>query len=149
MPARPLTFNLSLDDHECDDETPKQRVEDSDTRLMEMLAAQAAHREDGSSAGSEDSILADTKLSETKKKVQLQKSLHNAASNGDVGRVGRLLHGTAKNYIDVNAPDEEGIAPIIYASCFVSPHLWSPMQQLGLRSSGSSRRCSCVARSWR
>lgn len=86
---------------------------------MEMLAAQAAHREDGSAAGNEDSITADLKLSELEKKSLLQKSLQNAASNGDMERVERILHGTAKKYIDVDASDEEGTAPLIYASCFV------------------------------
>jgi hypothetical protein len=87
---------------------------------MEMLAAQAAHREDGSAAGDEESILSDTKLTEAEKRLTLQKSLHMAASNGDVERVRRLVSGAAKDHIDVNGADEEGTAPIIYASCFVS-----------------------------
>lgn len=121
IPAQPLAFNLSLDDNDFEhDGATQQRLEDNDTRLMEMLAAQAAHREDESAAADEDDIVASKELSEPEKKVVLQKSLHNAASNGDVDRIGRLLHGKAKSYIDINAPDEEGTAPIIYASCFVS-----------------------------
>ena len=85
-----------------------------------MLAAQAAHREDGSAAGDEEAIAADKKLSDTEKKSMLQKSLHNAASNGDVDQVGRVLQDPARKYVDINGPDEEGTAPIIYASCFVS-----------------------------
>ncbi len=95
-------------------------MDDSNSRLAEMLAAQAAHREDRSTVGNEGSVAADGNLSEDEKKALLQKSLQNAASNGDVERVERLLHGTAKRYIDVDAPDEEGTAPLIYASCFVS-----------------------------
>ena len=87
---------------------------------MEMLAAQAAHREDGSTAGDEEAIAADMKLSDTEKRSLLQKSLHNAASNGDVDQVGRVLQNPARKYVDINGPDEEGTAPIIYASCFVS-----------------------------
>ena len=86
---------------------------------MEMLAAQAAHREDGSATEDEDAIVADNKLSDTEKRTMLQKSLHMAASNGDVERVSRLVTGKAKDWIDVNAADEEGTAPLIYASCFV------------------------------
>jgi len=41
-----------------------------------------------------------------------------AASNGDVQRVRKLVEGKAKQYVDVNMPDEEGTAPLIYASCF-------------------------------
>ncbi|KAL8859578.1 MAG: hypothetical protein Q9178_003977 [Gyalolechia marmorata] len=116
IPAQPLTFNLSLDDPSYDEETTF-RIEDSDSRLMEMLAAQAAHREDPT-AGNEDQIIADKKLSEKEKTAILQKSLHMAASNGDIERVNRVLQGEAKPFIDVNAADEEGRAPIIYASCF-------------------------------
>lgn len=120
IPAQPLTFNLSLDDNGYDDDQTTQRIEDSDTRLMEMLAAQAAHRGDHSAAEDEDSITADKRLSDAEKRTMLQKSLQMAASNGDIGRVSRLVNGSAKEYIDVNAPDEEGTAPLIYASCFVN-----------------------------
>ncbi|KAL8783535.1 MAG: hypothetical protein Q9213_004581 [Squamulea squamosa] len=117
MPAQPLTFNLALDDPTYDEETTH-RIEDSDSRLMEMLAAQAAHREDEAPPGSEDQIVADKKLTGQEKKAILQKSLQMAASNGDIERVNRVLQGQAKAFIDVNAADEEGRAPIIYASCF-------------------------------
>lgn len=86
---------------------------------MEMLAAQAAHREDEATTGNEDQVIADMNLSDHEKKAVLQKSLHMAASNGDIERVRRVLQGKAKPFIDVNAADEEGRAPIIYASCFV------------------------------
>lgn len=118
MPAQPLSFNLSLDDHEYDDENTAQRLEDNDSRLMEMLASQAAHREDESVVGDEDTVLTDKAVPEAKKRAILQRLLHMAASNGDLERVRKLLHGAAKDYVDVNAPDEEGTAPIIYASCF-------------------------------
>ena len=87
---------------------------------MEMLAAQAAHREDESIPGDEEAVMSDKKLSEDEKSKLLQKSLHMAASNGDIERVRRLVEGKAKKYIDLDAADEEGTAPLIYASCFVS-----------------------------
>ena len=87
---------------------------------MEMLAAQAAHQKDGSAAGDEEAVISDQKLSENEKKGILQRALHMAASNGDVDRVQRLVQGKAKGYLDINAADEEGSAPLIYASCFVS-----------------------------
>lgn len=120
MPAQPVSFNLSLDDHGYDDEITTQRLEDNDSRLMEMLASQAAHREDESIVGDEDTVPTNKDIPEAKKRAVLQRLLHMAASNGDLERVRKLLHGAAKNYVDVNAPDEEGTAPIIYASCFVS-----------------------------
>lgn len=117
--ASHLKFNLALDDPEYDTEKFAQRVEDNDTRLMSMLAAQAAHRENGSPGDDEEAIALNESLSETEKRVILQKSLHMAASNGDVERVKRLVNSQAKDYVDINGADEEGSAPLIYASCFV------------------------------
>lgn len=85
---------------------------------MEMLAAQAAHQATPG-LDHEDTILANEKLSEAEKKDTLQKTLNMAASNGDVERVTRLLSGNAKAMIDINALDEDGTPPLIYASCFV------------------------------
>jgi hypothetical protein len=86
---------------------------------MEMLAAQAAHRE-GSAYEDEETIASSVELSETEKEELLQKALNMAASNGDVDRINRILRGRAKPFVDLDAPDEEGTAPLIYASCFVS-----------------------------
>jgi hypothetical protein len=120
--AKPLQFkNLSLDDNEFADNLMTQKMEDSDARLMEMLAAQAAHR-DGSASEDEDAVASNEKLSESDKRDTLQKALNMAASNGDVERIERILGGKAKAFVDINAPDEEGTAPLIYASCFVSSH---------------------------
>lgn len=106
------------------DDDSTTRLEDSDARLMEMLAAQATHREVDEAAGAgEDEIATDDQLSVEEKRDLLQKSLNMAASNGDVERVRKLVGGKAKDYIDVNMPDEEGTVPLIYASCFVS---WDP-----------------------
>ena len=85
-----------------------------------MLAAQAVHRQVGS-ADDTDAILQNHDLSESDKKKMLQKSLHMAASNGDSERVHALVTGSAKRFVNVNEPDEEGTVPLTYASCFVSP----------------------------
>ena len=99
---------------------------------MEMLAAQAAHREDGFGVGDEESVIANQTLADSEKKEILQKSLNMAASNGDVERIRRLVNGEARDYVDVNAPDEEGTAPLIYASCFVSLSATSSPHELAL-----------------
>ena len=116
----PLAFNLSLNEEPFPSDSFS-HIAASDSRLMEMLATQAAHRTDEATAGDEEKILADDALSESDKTIILHRSLHMAASNGDVDRVKRLITGRAKLYIDLNAADEEGSAPIIYASCFVRP----------------------------
>lgn len=118
-PARALTFDLHLDTPAYDDEETFARIQDSDSRLMEMVAAQAHHREGGSPGQDEDAIAADDTLSAAEKKEILQKSLNMAASNGEVTRIQKLVGGKAKEFVDVNQPDEEGTVPLIYASCFV------------------------------
>lgn len=137
IPAKPLSFNLALDDGSHDEEygvhsrythnyylddgdsTTRAEAKDSDARLMEMLAAQAAHREVESVGVDEDDIATDDKMSYEEKRDVLQRSLNMAASNGDVERVRKLVGGKARQYVDVNTPDEEGTVPLIYASCFV------------------------------
>lgn len=91
---------------------------DSESRLMEMLAAQAAHRDGGSR--DEDDIANDTTLVAAEKAGLLQRALNMAASNGDMDRIQRILNGKGRDIVDLDAPDEEGTSPLIYASCFVS-----------------------------
>ncbi|RMZ77919.1 hypothetical protein DV738_g4107, partial [Chaetothyriales sp. CBS 135597] len=117
-PAQPLAFDLHLDTPVYDDADTFARIQDSDARLMEMVAAQALHRQDGSTGEDEDAIATDDSLTDAAKSETLQKSLNMAASNGDVARIKRLIGGKAKIYVDVNLADEEGTVPLIYASCF-------------------------------
>ncbi|PGH09371.1 hypothetical protein AJ79_05683 [Helicocarpus griseus UAMH5409] len=149
MPAKPLSFNLALDDTSRDEEhearsrythnyfdrddasTTTARIEDSDARLMEMLAAQAAHREVESVGVDEDDIATDEKMSDSEKRDVLQKSLNMAASNGDVERVRKLVQGKAREFVDVNTPDEEGTVPLIYASCFGHQEVVSALLEAG------------------
>lgn len=115
MPARPLSFNLSLDDPSLGDED-MQQLEDSDSRLVQMLAHQARLKNDNS--GDEAKVVADEKLSHEEKKEALQGLFTLAASNGELERVKRLLDGKAREYIDIDAVDAEGTPPLVYASCF-------------------------------
>jgi hypothetical protein len=120
--AKPLQFNsLSLEESNYDDDLTNQKIGDSDTRLIEMLAAQAAHR-DGIASEHEDAVVSDEKLTDSEKKDILQKALNMAASDGDIERIQRILNGKARDFVDIDAPDEEGTAPLIYASCFVGDH---------------------------
>jgi hypothetical protein len=116
---------LSIDEEEEEEEeesrTPGQfgqHTQDNDTKLLGMLAAQAAHREEAPVIGDVDSIVDDPKLNRQEKTDILHKSLHMAASNGDVVRVKQIAGGRAKDLVNINAVDEEGTTPLIYASCF-------------------------------
>jgi hypothetical protein len=120
VPSRPLNFNLALDDpdpNHGEDDIAMQRLEDSDSRLVQMLASQARLKDDVSTAG-EDAVLADKSLSDAEKRDTLQGMFTMAASNGEVDRVKKFLQSPARECIDVNAPDAEGTPPLIYASCF-------------------------------
>lgn len=67
----------------------------------------------------EDDVAANPKLTESEKKDILQRALLTAASNGEIDRIQRILGGKARAFVNLDAPDEEGTSPIIYASCFV------------------------------
>ena len=126
MLAKPLTFGeLSLNDTHGDDDLAARGGPDSEARLMEMIAAQAAHSA-GGAFEDEDAVAEDEKRSDAEKKELLQRALTMAASNGNVDSVRKILGGKAKEYVDVNAPDEDGTPPLIYASCFVSHHVLGP-----------------------
>ena len=124
LPAKHLEFKLPLGFSEGEDVDHHGdlglRTEIDDSRLMEMRAARAAHREERLVIEDVDDIATDSKLSERERREALQKCLNMAASNGDVERIQKLVGGKAKSLVDVNAPDDEGTAPLIYASCFVS-----------------------------
>jgi len=115
MPAQPLSFNLSLDDPSFGDED-MQQLEDSDSRLVQMLAHQARLKNDN--AGDEAKVVADEKLSHEEKREALQGLFTLAASNGELERVKRLLEGKTREYIDLDGVDAEGTPPLVYASCF-------------------------------
>lgn len=116
IPAQNLNFNLSLEDP--DDDDAFQRIEDSDSRLVQMLASQARLNSDSSSVKDEDKVIEDDKLSEAEKREALQTMLNMAASNGDAAKVKRIVDGKARDYVELNAPDSDGTPPLIYASCF-------------------------------
>ncbi|KAF2147306.1 uncharacterized protein K452DRAFT_304168 [Aplosporella prunicola CBS 121167] len=111
-PTKPLGFNLDLD------EPQDQDLQDSEDKLVHMLERQAQIKSDNMNTASEDAIVNDEKLSDDQKRETLQGSLNLAASNGDVEAIERIVSGSAKDYVDVNAPDSEGTPPLIYASCF-------------------------------
>ncbi|KAL7623938.1 hypothetical protein AAE478_005495 [Parahypoxylon ruwenzoriense] len=117
MLAKPLQFsNLTLDDPNYDEDLTK-AMPDSDTRLMQMLAAQAQHL-GGESFDDVDAIATDKKLSDEEKMRMLQKALIMSASNGDIEHVQKILGGKARTFVDINAPDEDGTPALVYASCF-------------------------------
>ncbi|ERS96285.1 hypothetical protein HMPREF1624_07194 [Sporothrix schenckii ATCC 58251] len=120
MLAKPLGFgDLTLNDPNYSEDLTKGHVPDSDTRLMEMLAAQAALSNNATAIDEdEDAVASNEELSDDDKRATLQRIFNMAASNGNVVQVRKILDGPARPFIDLNAPDEDGTPPLIYASCF-------------------------------
>ncbi|RIA79871.1 hypothetical protein C1645_798085 [Glomus cerebriforme] len=67
--------------------------------------------------GDEKSIMLDSSLSEEEKKEKITCIFTRAASNGNLEKVTSMLE-SSRNYIDIDAQDEEGTTPLIYAACF-------------------------------
>ena len=63
-------------------------------------------------------VVDDIHLSNEEKAIQLQILFSRAASNGDIQCVWSMLQGSAREFIDVDGEDEEGITPLIHAACF-------------------------------
>lgn len=118
VPAR-LNFDIGFDYR--NDEDDVKGLAESDRRLESMLAAQAISKANQSS-DDDEKISESSDLSDEEKRERLQRVLNMAAMNGEDDRIKGLLEGKARKYIDVNAPDEDGTSPLIYASCFVSTH---------------------------
>ncbi|KIH95229.1 hypothetical protein SPBR_03900 [Sporothrix brasiliensis 5110] len=120
MLAKPLGFgDLTLNDPNYSEDLTKGHVPDSDTRLMEMLAAQAALSNNAAAIDEDaDAVASNEELSDDDKRATLQRIFNMAASNGNVVQVRKILDGPARPFIDLNAPDEDGTPPLIYASCF-------------------------------
>jgi hypothetical protein len=57
------------------------------------------------------------KLTEEEKRTKLQRTFSSACSNGNLEKVLSMLK-NVRAYIDVDAQDEDGITPLIYAACF-------------------------------
>ncbi|KAJ4412931.1 hypothetical protein N0V82_008648 [Gnomoniopsis sp. IMI 355080] len=138
--AKPLKFSeLSLNDKNYDEDLTR-GVSDSDTRLMEMLAAQAAHSA-ASGLEDEDAIASNEKTSDAEKKEMLQKILNIAASNGNVDQVNKILSGKARDYVDINAQDDDGTPPLIYASCFGHEAVVDALIKAGVDVDKQDRNC--------
>ncbi|KAG0214354.1 hypothetical protein BGX28_002171 [Mortierella sp. GBA30] len=56
-------------------------------------------------------------ISDKDKKIKMSKLLSRASSNGDMNRVADMLD-NFRDWIDIEAQDEDGTTPLIYAACF-------------------------------
>lgn len=56
-------------------------------------------------------------ISDKDKKIKMSKLFSRASSNGDMNRVADMLD-NFRDWIDIEAQDEDGTTPLIYAACF-------------------------------
>jgi len=63
-------------------------------------------------------ILDDSSLPKEHKSEQLQELFSRAASNGDIQCVRSIIQGAAREFVDIDMEDEDGMIPLIHAACF-------------------------------
>lgn len=81
-----------------------------------------------------DEVLDRNDWDDDKKRFKMNKLFSRAVSSGDVDRVTQLLsNDKTKEYIDVNAKDEDGATPLIYAACFGKVEIAQALLEAGAK----------------
>ncbi|KAG9284083.1 hypothetical protein G9A89_022857 [Geosiphon pyriformis] len=117
--TKSIKFNKSLPptpSASSDEDT----IEDNFNQFSEMLKVNKTTTNDIimiDGLGDEKTIMLNVELSEEQKKEKINNIFSLAASSGNVERVSKMLENSRK-YIDIDAQDENGTTPLIYASCF-------------------------------
>ncbi|KAK9371218.1 hypothetical protein V1509DRAFT_613941 [Lipomyces kononenkoae] len=115
----PLVSKLGGSRGVVDSDDDDERVRESTRRLQLMLSATPPAPSEEEKQMSVDEVLHDSNTTAEEKRQILQHMFTVAASNGDMGRIRRIvLEEDARGYVDVNMPDEEGTCALIYAACF-------------------------------
>ncbi|KAG0241087.1 hypothetical protein BGX31_001455 [Mortierella sp. GBA43] len=114
-------LNPSLDDIS---NPPFRHVEQLDVKQIDDLyPSSAAPSSESSLFGYDREHLDDPRalvarsISDEEKKSTMSKLLTRAASNGDVDRISEILK-NFRDWVDINAHDDDGSTPLIHASCF-------------------------------
>lgn len=82
--------------------------------------------------GDEKAIMSDSSLSEEEKKEKITRIFTRAASNGNLEKVSSMLE-NSREYIDIDAQDEEGTTPLIYACCFAHENVAYTLLEAGAK----------------
>lgn len=78
-------------------------------------------------------------MDDTLKRQKCTKLFLKSASSGDLERVLHYLK-TKKEYIDINAKDEDGTTPLIYAACFGKYEMAQALLTAGAKTEGQDSR---------
>ncbi|KAI7886972.1 hypothetical protein K492DRAFT_139946 [Lichtheimia hyalospora FSU 10163] len=79
---------------------------------------QTADNNDELNDDDDESVIDRDDVDDKTKRAKMTKLFCRAASTGDVTKVTQLLRGRYRPYIDIDARDEDGTTPLIYAACF-------------------------------
>jgi ankyrin repeat protein len=92
--------------------------------------------------GDEKAIMSDSSLSEEEKREKITRIFTRASSNGNLEKVSSMLE-NSREYIDIDAQDEEGTTPLIYAACFAHETVAYTLLEAGAKvDAKDSSKCS-------
>ncbi|ORE17803.1 hypothetical protein BCV71DRAFT_235489 [Rhizopus microsporus] len=80
----------------------------------------------------DESIIERTDIDDATKKQKCTKLFLKSASSGDLEKMQKYLE-TMKPFIDINAKDEDGTTPLIYAACFGKYEIAQALLQAGAK----------------
>lgn len=84
-------------------------------------------------------------LDDESKRRKMNKLFSRAVSSGQIERVTQLLSDPAyRTYIDINAKDEDGTTPLIYAACFGKVEIAEALLQAGAKTDIQDA-CKCYS----
>ncbi|CEG65856.1 hypothetical protein RMATCC62417_02551 [Rhizopus microsporus] len=99
-----------------------QRIAESYKQLSELLVDDCY----------DESIIERTDIDDATKKQKCTKLFLKSASSGDLEKMQKYLE-TMKPFIDINAKDEDGTTPLIYAACFGKYEIAQALLQAGAK----------------
>lgn len=74
--------------------------------------------DDNTDLEDDDTLIHNNDLDDATKRRKMTKLFCRAATTGDVDKVTQWLEEPYRGYIDIDARDEDGTTPLIYAACF-------------------------------
>jgi hypothetical protein len=87
----------------------------------------------------DESIIERTDIDDATKKQKCTKLFLKSASSGDLEKMQKYLE-TMKPFIDINAKDEDGTTPLIYAACFGKYEIAQALLQAGAKADSQDSR---------
>lgn len=106
---RESTSSTTRDEHE-----EREATETGDAKTTDIDNDDNALEDDED----EEQVIDRDDIDDKTKRAKMTKLFCRAASTGDVDKVTQLLGGRYRSYIDIDARDEDGTTPLIYAACF-------------------------------